>query len=348
MEPEHLDAEGARLGRGRSWLVLGVVLAVVVGLVVLRFTSQEPDVSPRPAPRPMISASATSHTWPADLPPGLLLVGSAGRVYAVDSRDGRVTPTRVPAYSSETSMTSLGTGVLVWGATKRSRSVVMSDGSVQPVSGALRTAAAFLPGPDGSVWAAEDPGSRRTTWRRVDADGKASTRVSVDGDAASDGAGGLLSVTDAGFRSAFPTSSRARQVGDVIATGPDGYVRRTCARGECRFTLHRHAEEPDSVLSTAVGEDTTGGTLSPANRRLAVTETVGDTSTLRVSVVGTGQIDEIFDQPRGSTRDAVWLDDRWLALISVDQLMLYDAEDDRVVVPAVPLSSLGPLAWRPA
>lgn len=353
MEPEHLRSDGARLGRARSRAVLVLVLAVVVALVVLRLARQDADVSPRlvptPTPTPAVApSSAVSHGWPTDLPPGRLFVGSEGWVQTVGSRDGTLTRTRVAAGSRETSMTPLGDGVLVWGTASSAKAVVTVDGTVRTLSGALRSATSFLPGPDGSVWAARDRGSARTTWRRVDADGRASTSVDVEGRAASDGAGGLVSVTDGGFRSVAPASARARQAGDVIATGPDGYVRRTCRQAECRFSLHRHEEEPDTELTTAVGEDTTGGTLSPTNRFLAVTETVGGTSTVRVSVVSTGEIGEIFDEPRGSTSDAVWLDDRWLALISEDQLMLYDARDDRIVVPAVALSSVGPLAWLPA
>ncbi|MGI3779319.1 MAG: hypothetical protein ACRYG2_00945 [Janthinobacterium lividum] len=349
MEPEQLQADGARLGRGRSWLVLVLVLAVLVGLVGLRFDRSGSDTSPRPVPTPAATSSETSRAWPADLPAGTLFIGSEGWVHTVDTRDGTVTQTPVEADSHETSLTPRAGGVLVWSSTSHVRSLALSDATSRPVPAELRPATAFLPGPDGSVWAADAVRARssRTSWRRVDVDGRASTRLSVEGSATSDGAGGLLSVTEGGFRSAFPPSRRPRQTGEVIATGPGGYVRRTCGEADCRFTLHRHEDEPDTELTTAVGEDTTGGTLSPTNRLLAITETVGGASTLRVSVVATGQLEEIFDEPRGSTNDAVWLDDRWLALISEDQLMLYDVTDDRVVVPAVPLRSLGPLAWQP-
>jgi len=347
MEPEHLHTDGARLGRMPSWLVLGIVV-VVVGLVVLRLAGPRSDTSPPPAPTQAATSSETSHAWPAHLPSGTLFAASEGRVQTIDTGDGRLTDTRVQAEPGETSMTPLAGGVLVWQSGSRTGSTVLIDRTGRPGRGELRSATAFLPGPDGSVWAAGAERPERTTWRRVDVDGRTSTSVSVDGLAESDGSGGLLSITDRGFRPAFPPSRRARQVGDVIATGPGGYVRRTCAETECRFTLHHHLDEPDTELSTAVGEDTTGGTLSPTNRLLAVTETVGGTSTLRVSVVSTGEIVHIFDEPKGSTNDAVWLDDRWLALISEDQLMLYDATDDRIVVPAVPLSSIGPLAWQPA
>jgi hypothetical protein len=131
----------------------------------------------------------------------------------------------------------------------------------------------------------------------------------------------------------------------VIAVGPDGYVVRSCAQAECRFRLHHRSDDTDTDMETAVGEETSGGTVSPANRLLAVTEVVGGTSTLRVSVVATGQVKVIFPTKQ-KTYDAVWLDDRWLALISHGQLVLYNAADDRVVTPALPLSGFGPLAWK--
>ncbi|HEY0238202.1 MAG TPA: hypothetical protein VGC37_06120 [Friedmanniella sp.] len=296
----------------------------------------------------MATSSQPSHAWPADLPPGTLYAVADGRVQTIDSRDGRLTRTGARTGSGETSLTPLAGGVLVWRAGGRVRVVVTTGGTVRAVGGRLRSASAFLPGPHGSVWAAGLERPERMTWRRLDADGRPATSVGVDGSAQSDGGGGLLSITSRGVRPVVPSSRRPRQRGEVVAVGPAGYVRRSCSRGECRFTLHHHAAGPDTELTTAVGEDTTAGVLSPTNRLLAVTETVGGTSTLRVSVVATGQIVEIFDEPGGSAADAVWLDDRWLALSSADQLVLYDATDDRVVVPDVPLSGSGPLAWLPA
>ena len=113
---------------------------------------------------------------------------------------------------------------------------------------------------------------------------------------------------------------------------------------DCRFTLHPHVDEPLSEMQTAVGEDTGGGALSPANGLLAVRETVGGTTTVRVSVVATGEVKDIFPAPERATGGPVWLDDRWLALVSEGRLVLYDRADDRVFTPDLPATNLGVLA----
>lgn len=352
MEPDRLEAGGLRLGRGRTWLVAVLVLVVVAGLVVLRFDRSGSGTSPAPGPTPSATSSAPpgeSHDWPTGLPAGTLYVAAGDRINLLDARTGRLTRTRVEAAPRAASLTPSGSGVLVWQRGTSARRALLVDGyNLNPLPRRLATAKSFLPAPGGAVWAAGAEGRTTTRWQRVDADGRATTSVEVAGTALADGSGGLLSVSRGGVRPAYPPSDQQRQAVDVVATGPAGRVTRACGAGGCRFVLHHRSGEADTELVTAVGDDTLGGTLSPTNRLLAVTEEVGGTSTVRVSLVGTGQIAEIFDAPPGSSSDAVWLDDRWLALLSEDQLVLYDATDDRVVTPAIPLSSVGPLAWVPA
>lgn len=330
-------------------MVLAVVLVVVVGLAVLRLGRSTPDTAPRPDTTPAGVSSPTPDAWPVDLPPGTLFAAAGGWVYTIDAGSGALTRTSVRTGVVGTSMTFLAHGVLVWRQGTGAKQLLLGDGpGSSPVRGELRTGTSFLPGPDGLVWATAGRRSGSTVWRLVDVGGRATRSVSIQGSVVGDGAGGLLGVDQDGVRPLFPSARRSRRAGEVIATGPAGYVLRSCAETDCRFTLHRRGDDTDTNLDTAVGEETSGGTLSPANRLLAVTETVGGTSTLRVSVVATGEVKFIFPTPKQSTNDAVWLDDRWIALISEDQLVLYDADDDRVVTPAVPLSGIGPLAWRAA
>lgn len=346
-DPEQLHDDGVRLGRRRSLLILGLVLVVVAGLVVLRLATSGAQTLPRPTEPPAAPSSPATQAWPDDLPPGTLFVGATGSVVMIDTAGGAMTRTGVPA-GPATSMTRLDGGVLVWrGGNPVARTLLVDGQGAVPARGALRTAAALLPGPHGQVWSTTGEGAVRSTWRLVDPEGRASRSVVVRGTAISDGAGGLLEVRGRRFRPAFPGAGSAWRTGDVIATGPDGFVVRACAAGECRFTLHRDGDDPGRTLDTAVGEDTSAGALSPSDRLLVVTETVGGTSTLRVSVVATGEVKDIFATPKGSTDDAVWLDDRWLAMVSEDHLVLYDAVDERVVTPTIPLSDVGPLAWRP-
>ncbi len=346
--PEQLHDDGVRLGRRRSFVVLGLVLVLLAGLGALRLSRSTPDPSPAPSETPVAASSSARQPWPDDLPPGTLFAASGGLVDMIDTGSGAVTPTNVQA-APTTSMTHLSDGVLVWRkAGTGGRALLFDSAAPYPVLGVLRSATAFLPGPDDLVWAEQGRGADRAVWRLVDVDGRVARSVSVVGPVVGDGRGGLLSAGRQGVRPLAVRPRPAPQPGEVVATGPDGYVVRSCVQPDCRFTLHSHTDDRDTQLQTAVGADTSGGTLSPRNRLLAVTETVGGTSTLRVSVVATGEVKFIFPTPKESTNDAVWLDDRWLALISEDHLTLYDADDDRVATPDLPLSGIGPLAWRPA
>lgn len=330
-------------------MVLVVVLVVVVGLAVLRLGGSTRDTSPSPTAPPARVSSPSPQAWPVGLPPGTVLVGAAGRVDTLDSGSGELTRTSVASDPATTSLTRVAGGVIVWRSGSPGSQTLLADASSpSPGRGGLASGTSFLPGPDGLVWARSGRGSKKSTWRLVDADGRATRSVRADGSVVGDGSGGLLTVGKQGVRPLFPRPRQSWETGQVVATGPEGYVVRSCVESVCRFRLHQHGGGADTDLDTAVGEETSGGTLSPGNRLLAVTETVGGTSTLRVSVVATGEVKEIFSEPGRSTNDAVWLDDRWLVLVSEDELVLYDADDDRVVTPDLPLSSLGPLAWTSA
>lgn len=348
-DPEVLHTDGARLGRRRGWLVLGTVLVVLVGLVVLRLGGSSPKTSPGPPQPPQVPGTTTRDAWPDDLPAGVLFLVADGRVTTTDTGTGTQTTTRVVADPVGTALTALGGGVLVWGQRGSTERVLPGGGRpAEPARGELARGTVFLPGPDGRVWAGrrERPGA--LTWRLVDAAGRASRRVEVELPAVSDGNGGLLQVDDRGVEPLYPRSRGSYDSGKLVATGPDGYVLRSCEDPDCRFTLHPRVGGAVSELQTAVGEDTDGGALSPANGLLAVRETVGGTTTVRVSVVATGEVKDIFPAPVRATGGPVWLDARWLALVSEDRLVLYDTADERVFTPDLPATNLGALAWQPA
>jgi hypothetical protein len=348
-EEEVLHADGARLGRRRGWLVLGTVLVVLVGLVVLRFGGSSPETLPGPTQPPAAPRTTTQDVWPDDLPAGALFLVANGLVTTTDTATGKQATTTVVADSARTALTGLGNGVLVWGdGGSPERVLPGGDRPAVPTRGELARGTTFLPGADGRVWAGRRDRPGALTWRLVDAAGRTSRSVEVDAATVGDGNGGLLEVGEQGVRPLYPRSRRSWDAGEVVATGPDGYVVRSCADPDCRFTLHAHAEGPHAELRTAVGEDTDGGVLSPANGLLAVRETVGGTTTIRVSVVATGEVKDIFPAPERTTGGPVWLDDRWLALVSEGRLVLYNASDERTFRPYLPATNLGALAWQPA
>ncbi|WP_204911738.1 hypothetical protein [Microlunatus spumicola] len=348
--PEQLVDDGPRLGRRRTWVVLAVVLVVLVGLGVLRFGGSQPDTAPAPAPAPTLpgESSTDPRAWPDDLPPGTLLVGGGGQVVGLDASTGALAIAPVGLEPAGTVLTVLADGVLVWRPGGRGTRLLAVDGlAPRTVRGGLRSATSFLPGPDGRVWATDTSRERATTWRLIDWRGRTARTVDVPRPVVGDGAGGFLEVGRREVRPVFPLVERRAEPGDLVATGPDGHVVRSCAEGECRFTLVRRDGTTED-LDTAVGDDTSAGTLSPGNGLLAVTEKVGGRSTIRVSVVATGEVKEIFPSTRQTADDAVWLDDRWLALLSEERLVLYDTTEERVVTPRVSIDGPGPLAWRPA
>lgn len=345
--PELLEDEGSHLGRRRAWLLLGVVLVVVAALAALRLGRSGVETLPPPTSPPSVATLPPAQAWPAGLPAGTLVTSAGGRVSAIDTASGAVRRTGLDAERVDPSLTRLGADVLVWRAGSHTTQLLDRTARDVPVHGELRWATSFLPGPDGLVWAARTQGAG-TTWRLTDPEGHVRRSVVVEGVAVGDGSGGLLEVRPHELRPVTPVAGNTWQPGDVVATGPGGYVVRDCSAPPCRVLLHDRRSGTDTTLRAAVGAGTSGGTLSPADRLLAVDETEAGTTTLRVSVVATGEVRTVVRAPVPPTDDAVWLDDRWLALVSADQLVLYDATDDRLVTTGVALHGLGALVWVPA
>ncbi|SEQ61390.1 hypothetical protein [Microlunatus flavus] len=350
---EDLDVEEHPPLRRNVWVAVGlVVLLVVAGVVRLADGAPTPQAG---AGSPVAAPSRPERTtWPGggEAGSGTLYALANGEVHRIDVASGAVASTGVRLDAIDTVLTPVRGGVLVWlrnGADKRLLGPGADD--VRMVRGALRRGAAFLPGPDGSVWASATraSGSGVTTWRLVDTQGRVAARTQVPGRATADGAGGLLGVLEDGFRPVQPRHDDTLVAGELLATGRDGYLSRTCTDdGQCTALLHRAGADPVEV-GLAPPMDSNPGTLSPANRFVTLTVLGEPAGAVQVRAIDSPRVLESFmeDGPAGGS--AAWTSDHWVALVSSSgTVVLYDATGDEVVRPHLDLgSTVQQLVWSP-
>ena len=340
-------------------VLLGVLLAVRVGdLPGLPVSAPVPPTASPYATTPPGQPGASEpdvpgRAWPADLRAGTgtLYLTSGRSVLAVDASTGLVTDTGIRTRSYDVRLAPLADGLLVWypsGWSSRLLRFGLDTGTAPP--GALSRANRFLPAADDGVWAAQvDPArpAERTVWRLVDADGTATTSVAVRGRAVADGAGGLLAVAGGTVRVVEPplpaAADRQADAGAVVATGPDGFLVQRCTGGSCTTVLREGPDRTRRVLDVPVAGSAVDGALSPGNRLVLLSQLVDDAPVVQVRPIDADRPLRTFP---GAGSGAVWLSDRWVALVGRDGLVLYDAVDDRVVPSR--LSGVGRLAWQPA
>ncbi len=353
--PEHLEVGPAAPSGYRRWLVLGAVVLVLAGLGVFRAVGPGPAPGPEPTRPPAgpTGSSSTAEPWPvgAGLPPGTLYVLAGGGLFTVDVGTGLVTRIQVRLDGSGTALTPMAGGVLVWSSTGSGRPALLVDGSsdAREPGGGVRGATTFLTGPDARVWAAKvdlrDP-APRSTWRLVDDEGSVTGRVQVRGFAVGDGAGGLFGVEGATLRHVFPAPTQRWRDTDLLATGRDGYELLSCGRGRCSAELHDRATGTVAPVSPV---DLVGvpGALSPGNRFVAsVAQGPDEADEVRVTEAGSGALRRSF--PSGSYATTfTWLSDRWFVSTSELGLVLYDAVDDVLLHPVLPVDEMEQLVWQP-
>lgn len=361
--PERLEVEGSR--RRPSWWVLLVVVALLVGLLAVRLHSapdEVPDaVRPSgPAARP---PARPSTPWPQGrgLPSGTLYVVAGTDVSGVDVASGLVQPLGLDHVDPDQALlTAMAPGVLFSPAEGRPRSRIWfpGSGSVQ-AAGPVRSAASVLPAADGEVWTRTRQDwtpSDGATWVQAGDDGATGRRLRVRGLAVPDGAGGLLDVEASSVRVARPEAD-----GEVVGTsvrgvGPDGLVVAACEAGACTLELHDRPSGRTTALGPAGAPDPDWfsaaldpAALSPGNRFLAVPgpDQHGGFEVRLGPTAAPGTVRRTI--PVGSrSADLTWLSDRWLAVTSADGLLLYDATDDVVVAPSLPLQRPTQLVFEPA
>ena len=356
--PEQLEIGAPRAPRRRRrWLELGAALLVVAGLGVVRAAGLSAVHEPAPTPPTRAASDSSSpQPWPvgAGLPAGTLFVLANEGVYTVDAGSGLVTKSHAEVDTGESMLTPMSGGVLLWSDSGHPQARLLAYGSRDPreVDRAVGGANTFLPGPDGRVWAArvdqQNP-ARQNAWRLMDDAGRVTARADVQGYALADGSGGIFGVDDPTVRHVYPEPERWRDV-DVLATGPDGYKLLRCAGGRCAVELH----DRNTGATTAAGPidpPSDPGALSPGNRFVASVSHAptqdNDNEELRVAQAGSGALLSSFPTGAYGTT-AVWLSDRWLLATSDLGLVLYDAVDDVLLRPVVPIDAVRQLVWQPA
>lgn len=349
---EVLDAEVRPRSR-TVWFVLGaVVLLLGTGLVRLVGPARPPGPAPASSAGPPVRA--VRNVWPqhGEIGSGTLLALSDGEVHRIDVADGRLETTGVRPDAIDTRLTRVQGGVLVWlasGGAQR-RLIRSTDPRPRPVRGALRTAETFLAGEGGAVWTATGRAASggTTTWQLVGRDGDVTAEVEVSGRAASDGAGGLLDVEGDGFRQVHPPPAGPLVTAELIGSGPDGYLSRTCTDdGRCTARLHDPATGEARVVGLAPPMEALPGTVSPGNRFVTLGVLGEPTGAIQVRELGSPRVLRSFIEDGAAGGSAAWLSDRWVALISGNGgIVLYDAVGDEAIRPELPLTTtVQQLVW---
>ena len=345
-----------------------MAVALVGGLLAVRLHSardQVPDTVRPPsttAPTPARPSPATT-PWPRGrgLPSGTLYVVAGHDVWSIDVAGGLVQPLGLDHVDPDQALlTAMAPGVLVSTAEGRPRTRIWFPGGlVEQPGGRVRSALSVLPASDGDVWTRTRQDwkpSEGATWVRAGDGGPTGPRLRVRGLAVPDGAGGLLDVDRSDVRAA-----RAGADGEVVGTsllavGPDGLVVTSCEAGSCTRELHDRASGRTTALGSTGAPSTDWvsaaletGALSPGNRFLAASDPDQDGGfEVRVGPT-TAPPSAGRAIPVGSrSADLTWLSDRWLAVASADGLLLYDAEDDVVVAPSLPLRRPTQLVFEPS
>lgn len=348
--PERLDVGRPPAPRGAVLLGVGLVVAVLVGLLLVR---QVGPFARRPLPGPEPDLASTPATpdgrWPR--------TGLSGTVYALtddalstlDLGSGVVGATDVTVDPQGSTITPYAGGVLAWDATGGLAPRLLFDAQLESeVPDALADENTFLPGPGDRVWATladpTDP-TAPTRWRLRDTGGHVRARAEVAGYALPDGAGGLFAVGGSDLEHVWPTPVRRQPGSTLLATGPDGWVVGRCTGGVCGADLHVRATGAETPLALVPTTGPDLGILSPGNRDVAYVAP-GDQPQVHVVPLDRGGQLRFF--PSGSRGAAfAWLSDRWLVAASGDDLVLYDATDQVLLHPDLPLHDVRQLVWQP-
>jgi hypothetical protein len=361
------------------WVLLGLVGAVVLMLIGFTVTNGRPEdllvppstpsptpsapsttgpttptTSPSPPPGPRVVRNGSGPLAPG-VPRGSLYVRTDDSVYVVDPATGRVVRTDGAAVDSTgpVALVPTATGVVIRPIDTVFGLLVDDGRKPTPLRGALRQAEQVLPGPGGRIWASRS--DRRNSYTLVDAAGRAAgPTITTSGWFRSDGGTGLLLEDVSGVWQAYPGRMRRITIGAVVAVGPRHYQLTECDDAHrCSDYLLDRSTGKRRPLGPASEVGVQNGVISPGGTYSALVQASADgTYYIRVGRLKDGTIVRGFRGPgdgfNGVDLAAVWLSDRWLAVLEGGRLSLYDPSRKLLVSPGFPLTGAIQLAWRPA
>ncbi len=319
----------------RGWLALAGVVAVlvVVPSLVQRGAVPAPIEPPHVAPVP--TSTTTSRVAVPDLGPAILGVTDRWELFALG--DNSVTQIQLAAGRITTTyfarLHSTGPVFLVVGPDRavvkpldRVPGYVVPDtGPVRELIGLLDRGAAVLPAHDpNQVWVGPENDSP-PVMTLTDLDGSRVLATAplppgaVAAGAADDGAGYPLLQGAGGFYVARPDGVQRITAGDVVATGPSGWLARECdEQGRCSTVGIDRTTGARRVLPVGIDRNGPTGVLSPdgTSAALVVGRQDGGT-TLRLADLVTGSDHEVEVHPATSFGPTVvWSPDgRWLFVV---------------------------------
>jgi len=284
-EPPPNPAAGPRLPRKAWFLPLGAVVVAVV--LVLTLTSHRtkraaPPTTPTPTPSSSVSSFQPESNAPTTPPVSVTKLGhpllnvpaswelfarSTGDLFRIQLATGRITRTSAPVASSGIVSLVVGPHEVIVRPWDLVDGYLIRDGQpARDLLGMLARGGPVLAGPTPSqVWV-QTGDQQHPRMALIDLDGRP-TGVSMPGQdygVVSDGAGYVIVHLVGGTYDARPDGLHRITTGDVVATGPTGWLAEECDdRHHCTLDVIDRTSGAHRVLGPVSDNEYSGGLISP-------------------------------------------------------------------------------------
>jgi hypothetical protein len=284
-EPPPNPAAGPRLPRRTWFLLLGAVVVAVVLVLTLtnhRAKRAAPPATPTPTPSSSTSSFQPESSAPTTPPVSVtnlghpllnvptsweLIARSTGDLFRIQLATGRITRTSAAVASSALVSLVVGPHEVIVRPWDFVAGYLIRDGQpARDLLGMLAVGGPAIPGPTPTrLWVQTDD-EQHPRMALVDLDGRP-TGVSVPGQdygVVSDGAGYLIVRRVGGAYDARPDGLHRITSGDVLATGPTGWLAEECDdRHHCTLDVIDRRSGAHRVLGSVSDNEYSGGVISP-------------------------------------------------------------------------------------